>query len=292
MKVLILALLIFIWLPACASEAQPLRVCIAGDNVVFHGETHAAGFVSLIDQHLPMEHLPILTFSSFHGDTETALSLFETQYREAFDLVILFPFTDEIIEGERSTDRLKIKLQLFVQGILDRTSRLVISTPLLFGEHYNEELDEMFEEVSALCSLTAQRFKLEFFDIRSAIVKYLEHKNTDSLFSSILTYDGYHLNGLGHEFVAEFTIFSLGLTNDEVFKFHASDHLYSPPASRGTNPNFFVHELDFEALGIDQSHPAFQLRQEMQQGQQEQLEGQEGEDGFQDKPFSFFEEEF
>jgi hypothetical protein len=84
-------------------------------------------------------------------------------------------------------------------------SSLSLTRPNRFtGDKFDgtNEKDEFLEEYSAIVRDIAEERGISFVDVRHQMLKYLEENNEDNMSSSILTYDGIHMNEAGHLLLA------------------------------------------------------------------------------------------
>jgi lysophospholipase L1-like esterase len=86
---------------------------------------------------------------------------------------------------------------------------LLLGSPTLHGEMIDGSNvdDEYFEEFSAVCEKLCKGKKFaKFVDLRMEILKYLEDQNTENVAVGKLTFDGRHLNPVGHDLIASILI--------------------------------------------------------------------------------------
>lgn len=100
-------------------------------------------------------------------------------------------------------------IRLQSEGIKD----IFVTTPLLWGERVDgtNPYDDALEEFSAVNGMIAAAMGVQFIDIRSPILKYLERFNKENLPMGILTYDGFHLSEEGHILIAKTILEGLGV---------------------------------------------------------------------------------
>jgi hypothetical protein len=106
-------------------------------------------------------------------------------------------------------------LLMEVEGV-----KIIVTTSLVHGEKIDgkNQLDEVAEEFSG----TIKRFasgheNVKLFDARQYLHSTLENINFENIPSSVLTYDGFNLNSVGHKYVANFLLDSLEVKHSIVF---------------------------------------------------------------------------
>ena len=118
---------------------------------------------------------------------------------------------------------------------------VILFSPVIIGERYDGKnpYDEVLEEMSGICATQAKQYNFKFYDLYSNFLKYLEKHNLENLDHSILTYDGIHLNPLGHRFLATEILISLGIKNITTFMPAMVD--YTTSASQKQSYRRFYH---------------------------------------------------
>lgn len=94
-------------------------------------------------------------------------------------------------------------IQHIVSRALSAKVDVTIGSPLIYGEKINgNEHDDVFEDITGALLHVVVDNDLKYIDIRSELLKELETRAgarpLDSLNHNILTYDGHHLNEVGH----------------------------------------------------------------------------------------------
>jgi len=110
-------------------------------------------------------------------------------------------------------------VQHIVARALAANVGVTIGSPLVYGERVNgNEHDDAFEDVTGALLHIVVDFDLKYVDIRSELLKEIEVRSgrtpLDDLNHNILTYDGVHMNEVGHQILRDclltgvFSIFS------------------------------------------------------------------------------------
>ena len=96
---------------------------------------------------------------------------------------------------------------------------ILVTTSFVYGEksYGSNKLDEVIDEFCGAIKLFASEHHIEVIDIRQYLVSELEDLNFENLVSSILTWDGFNLNEIGHKHVAYFLLQNLGIRHTLVF---------------------------------------------------------------------------
>jgi hypothetical protein len=135
------------------------------------------------------------------------------------DIIIVVPGTECIVNRICSIEHFADVLKISLTSLLKRKSieRIIVTSPLLLGEMVDgsNPFDDDFEEFSAVCEAATNHkdSRIQWLDLRSLILKYLERNNRDNLPSSLLTFDGFRHNNKGSMFIAAHILLTLNLAH-------------------------------------------------------------------------------
>jgi hypothetical protein len=143
---------------------------------------------------------------------------------------------DDIVRLRKPARDVRIELAHTVSYLADHNvTHIALATSFIFGDKKDltNEFDEDLEELSGIIKRLSRLFNVGLIDVHMGLMKGLERYNIENIPSSILTFDGEHLNTLGHTIVAN-TL----LTYFEVEPFE----LPAPPIKRNRFHNRYFHD--------------------------------------------------
>jgi lysophospholipase L1-like esterase len=103
-------------------------------------------------------------------------------------------------------------VDLIVKTLKDTGAQVTVVSLLLNGERFDgsNPSDDLMEEYCAVLRIIATKQKVQFLDLRNAVMGYMEEINCENLPQGVLTHDGSHFNLKGNTFVATMLLKSLG----------------------------------------------------------------------------------
>lgn len=189
------------------------RILFIGQSHVFFGHALPFGFISLIKSEISSRYSNVTI--SYIGGREASiedLNVMLTDYlniNEKPHVAIIMAGYNDIIGGKSTSWNIRINILHLISKIFEVGSGsidIAICTPINFGDKidgsniFEEELEELGGIIKSIGILTESSTSI--IDIRMQMLKQAERFNVDNLSHSILTFDSYHLNELGHKVLA------------------------------------------------------------------------------------------
>lgn len=177
------------------------RLLFFGDRSVVHG-SNPSGFLSIVESAVSKENVTVIRAGRL--DLVAADKLFDiySLYNDVEPTVVIIMLGDISSSGTVDEHVLLPQLEEFLAKVLTNNSRppvrVALVSPVLAGEVVHDAQEENYLDIcSKLLSRLSLSMGLEYFDVRSPVLKYLEHENFENRARGILTLDGITLNSLG-----------------------------------------------------------------------------------------------
>jgi lysophospholipase L1-like esterase len=195
-------------------QNKPTRIVFFGDSITRQG-VGPEGYITQMNKMLESKGLGSqyeLIGAGIGGNKiyDLYLRLEEDVLAKKPDVVVIYVGINDVWHKSSSgtgtdPDKFVRFYQAVIKKIKDQGARIVICTPTVIGERYDNsnQQDGDLNHYGSLVRELAKEQKLELVDLRSIFQKYLADSNPDNRDRNILTTDRVHLNEAGNTLVAK-----------------------------------------------------------------------------------------
>jgi len=177
------------------------RLLFFGGRDVVHGG-NPSGFLSIVESAVSKKNVTVIRAGRLDlVEVDKFFSLYSL-YNAVEPTVVIIMLAGDI-SSTRTVDEhfLLPQLEEFLAKVLSTNKppvRVALVSPVLLGEAVHDHLaPQELEIYSKLLSQLSLSMGLEYFDVRSPLLKYLEYENLENRERGVLTFEGTTLNKLG-----------------------------------------------------------------------------------------------
>lgn len=207
------------------------RILFIGGSKLVLGSINDYGFISIVRDEL-LSHYDYTNTTVINGGIVNGmLDVFNHRFHDLVlyhnpTTVVLMFGDDDILLAVKQRKNLYETLMPFRVDLNDILMKcnasnlnVILITPTIISDLYegSHDIDNVLEGMSAIVHEVGQQYNASaIVELRTAMINYLERTNHENSISSVLTFDGVHLNPYGHQFIASHFLYLLGLKDDDM----------------------------------------------------------------------------